>query len=167
MQRTETGTRRDSQRMRLRTGCCLLLLFVLTSTPVAPVFTGFLGALDPNHHVLIRQTAHGLQVVLRHDCFHLPSHHHGLIARALTAFARPATARNPDHVIQFGSTENVQRTPAMAITPALQAQVVDGVPVSVAWFAAPRTASFPAAFPRPPPRAGEFALTLRSTVLIL
>ena len=167
MKRTETSTPRDSQTMRLRAGCCLLLLFVLTSTPLAPVFTGFLGALDPNHHVLIQQTPHGLQVVLRHDCFNLPAHHHGLIARALTAFAPPPTARNPDHVIQFGVTESVQRTPVMAATTANQAQVVNGFPVSVAWLAAPRLASLPTAFPRPPPFESELALTLCSTVLIL
>lgn len=153
--------------MRLRAGCCLLLLFVLTSTPVAPVFTGFLGAVDPNHHVLIRQSPHGLQVVLRHDCFNLPAHHHGLIARALTAFALPPTARTPDHVIQFGFTESLKQTPVMAITPAPQAQMADEFPASVAWLATPRLASLPGAFPRPPPCAGEFALTLRSTVLIL
>jgi len=120
-----------------------------------------LGTFDPNHHERILSGKSGLQLVLHHGP-NGNSHHHGAIAQALTLLAQPPTPSNPDHVIQFGSTEASQMSrPSGAQT----------APLSVAWFQRPSFSLAPEnslsfSLHLPGDKCRRFS-SLRSTVLLI
>jgi hypothetical protein len=84
---------------RLTVGWCALLLYAGTCSPLGLGLATLAGSLDPNHQLLIGGRECG-RLVLHHGSRWV-SHHHGLAARALTLFAQPANAANPDHILQF------------------------------------------------------------------
>jgi len=148
-------------------GSVLLLFYLVTTTPLAPVLTALLAATERNHYVALQTTARGIQVVLRHDCVNLPSQRHGLVARGLTVFAQRTTATQSDHVIQFGITDTSKQTPAFAIEAAPGSPAQDAVPADEDLFHAARLTALLVSLPRPPPGPSGFPLTIRSTVLVL
>ena len=92
---------------RLTAGWCVLLLFASACSPLGLGLAALAGSLDPNHQLLFGAGEPGMRLVLHHGS-RCESHHHGLAARALTIFTQPASAANPDHILQFGSAETLK-----------------------------------------------------------
>jgi len=146
---------------------CLLLLYLVTATSLAPVAVTLLAGTDRSHHVAIQQTSKGLQVVLRHGCVDPAAHRHGLLAQALTAFAQRAASPQSDHVIQFASTDVLQQTSALVIESACDSPATNEEGAAILLFQPSDSTFGCVAFPRPPPVASELLLTVRSTVLLI
>lgn len=85
-----------------------LLSYAGAFTPIGLGMATLAGSLDRNHQIQLCAGEHGTQLVLHHgrSC---GSHHHGTLARALITFAQPSNTANPDHVIQFGTTDGLSR----------------------------------------------------------
>lgn len=157
--------RQNNNLLRLLAGWCGLLLYVGAFSPIGMGVTALLGAIDPDHQALFQPGAGGTRLVLHHEgkC---SEHHHHAIARALTVFSQPASATDPDHVLQFSSASSFTRNFQIIVSAANQSE-----PIAVA-FAEP--VSFVANRPihalppsRPPPGDVEKLLCLRSTVLLI
>jgi len=152
---------------RARVGGCLLLVYLAAATPLAPALTALLASMDRSHHVAIQQTMRGVEVVLRHHCFDSRPHQHGLAARVLILLAQRTTPAQPDHVIQFGTTDTVRETSKLIVEPEPCCLVPDAFPALGAGLRVPSVSYFSSVFPRPPPAASRLLLALRSTVLLL
>jgi hypothetical protein len=115
--------------LRLIAGWGALFLFVGVASPLGLGLAALAGALDRSHHLSVQGGRAGLQLVLQHGGCRA-AHHHGVLARALTVFARPASATNPDHVIQFRGSDHfsrqVQCRAAAPETPATPDLALDG-----------------------------------------
>jgi hypothetical protein len=90
--------RRDT--LRLTAVWCALVIYVGVCSPLGFGAAALAGLLDRSHHISVDGGTEGLKLVLKHGRNCAP-HRHGIVARALTFFARPASATNPDHVIPF------------------------------------------------------------------
>jgi hypothetical protein len=90
-------------------GWCALLLFAGVQSPVGPETAFLLGLLDRDHQAVISGHAQGFQLVLRHSSKCIEQRH-WLIARTLTLSAKPASAKIPDHVLQFASSDLLKAT---------------------------------------------------------
>jgi len=117
--------------------------------------------------VAIRQTARGLQVVLRHECANSPAHRHGIVARTLTLFAQRTTAPESDHIIQFSATDSAPQAPALPVEQTAQSPAPDVFLQCEVRFLASRLTAILSGFPRPPPAASGLLLTVRSTVILV
>lgn len=146
---------------------CLLLLYLVSATSLAPVVVALLAGMDRSHHVAVQQTSKGLQVLLQHGCVDSVAHRHGLLAQALTAFAQRAASPQSDHVIQFASTDVAQQTSALAIESACDSPATNEDGAANLLFHASDLTFGCVAFPRPPPIESELLLTVRSTVLLI
>jgi len=151
--------------LRSLAGWLLLVIFFLIYSPVGICAAAILGSLDSTHDARLQSGEHGLQLVLHHghSCI---GHHHGIVARTLTVFAQPATAGNPDHVIQFGSSSSFSNPP-----PVLQPTLVQGWLPTPAFneisIALPRPSLATLEAPRPPPHDYGQLTCLRSTVFLI
>lgn len=148
-------------------GSWLALLYLLTGTPLLPSVTTLLAMADRSHHVAVRQTTGGIQVVLHHDCVNSPLHHHGLAARALTLIAQRPAEGQADHVIQFSASAVSQQTSAPAIASPPDAPAAELISPCDLWSCPAPLTLVPAAHTRPPPDPGGLLLSLRSTVLLI
>jgi hypothetical protein len=146
---------------------CLLWLFLVTTTPLAPVLTTGAGLADRSHHVALQQTARGIQVVLRHECPNSPTHRHGIVARALTLMAERPVGSQPDHIIQFTASAPLEQPPAFILAPAPDEIGPHLLIPCSAWRSLTWLPLPPAAYPRPPPLANSLPLQTRSTVLLV
>jgi hypothetical protein len=146
---------------------CLLLLYLATATPIAPLAVALLARLERGHQVALQHTAQGLRVVLRHGCLDSPAHRHGLVAQALTALAQRTASPQSDHIIQFASADVVQQTPAVSMESASDSPATNEEGAADLLFHASDLTFGCVAFPRPPPVASELLLTIRSTVLLI
>lgn len=145
----------------------LALLYLVTATPLLPALTALLALSERSHLVTLQPTAHGIEVVLRHDGRHSPSHRHGLITRSLAVFAQRTIAPQTDHVIQFGATDTAQQTPVLAIEPTSSLRDLHANLVGDSAFPTASVTLELAAFPRPPPVPSGRLLTVRSNVLVI
>jgi len=125
----------------------------------------FAGSLDSSHEARLQSGEQGLQLVLHHN-HGCGGHHHGVMAKALTFFAKPATAGNPDHVIQFSSTNNFcSQTQLLSPTlTQMELPAPDTIEFSIAFSNPNLTVS---TSPRPPPHECELLACLRSTVFLI
>ncbi len=144
-----------------------LLLAYLLATPLAPALTALLASMDRSHHIAIQQTAHGIQVVLRHDCLNSPAHRHGLAARVLTFFAQRTTPAQPDHVLQFTLLDAVQESSKAAVEADSCASVIEAFPLLEVSTRSFLLKLISIVFSRPSPAVSGSLLGLRSTVLLL
>jgi hypothetical protein len=144
VQSVQTRLAHRPKTLRAMGAAGVMLLYLATATPLAPAVTVLLAEADCSHHVAVERSASGLQVVLRHDCPSPPTHRHTLIARALTAFARPASPSQPDHVIRFGTLDAARKTAPLALEPPPESPVLDGLPVCDAQPLASRVTVLPA-----------------------
>jgi hypothetical protein len=121
--------------------------------------------LDSTHDARLQSGEHGLQLVLHHGhgCI---GHHHGIVARTSTVFAQPATAGNPDHVIQFGSSTSFS-SPSHAIQPTLVQGSLPAPALNEISTALPRPPLAMLEAPRPPPHEYGQLICLRSTVFLI
>jgi hypothetical protein len=90
------------------------LLYAGAFTPLGLGVAAGAGFLDRTHLVCVQGGEHGSQIVLKHGnkC---AMHRHGVVARALTLFAQPVSAANPDHVIQFNSPDTFSRQAEVSV----------------------------------------------------
>lgn len=151
--------------LRRLAGWGALLLYVAAFSPLGVGLTTALGLLDRDHQVNLQSTESGLRVVLHHPqkCV---AHHHGVLARALTLFAQPVNPTQPDHVLQFGSADNVSGARQIKATTNSR---TDSSPVGPPALIGcrlfqPPTAIIPSC--APPDKPGSL-LFLRSTVLLI
>ena len=145
-------------------GWLVLALFFLDYSPAGVFAAALAGSFDSTHEARVQPGEHGLQLVLHHG-YGCVGHHHGVVARTFTIFAQPATATNPDHVIQFGSTDNFS-SPTQMLQPTAQA----GLPVPALdeiSIAIPTVALAVSEAPRPPPCECGQLTCLRSTVFLI
>jgi hypothetical protein len=150
---------------RLTVGWCALLLYSGACTPLGLELAALAGSLDPNHQLMIGGREPGVRLVLHHAS-RCVSHHHGLAARALTLFAQPANAANPDHILQFCSADTLK---GQSQTFAPQPDLRYGLLVFHGGGFLPHT---PKVFALgislgSPPEVDAVRLSLRSTVLLI
>lgn len=96
---------RPSFRLRWMGAFVGMGLYLLASTPLTPLLTAALAWMDGGHTIALVGEGESVRVVLGHVrgiARWMPDHHHCWIARALVAFAEPATPRQPDHILHFG-----------------------------------------------------------------
>jgi hypothetical protein len=167
MYRDPHAPERRGRVLRALGGTGLLLLYLATATPMAAALTALLAAADADHCVAIRQTARGLQVVLRHACPNSPAHRHGMVARVLTLFAQRTTPAQMDHIILFGATDTVRESPPASVEPGSCAALLDAFTSGETRTYVARLHRCPATFPRPPPVQDGVLLHLRSIVLLV
>jgi hypothetical protein len=151
--------------LRLLAGWSALALYLAAYAPADLGLAALVGSFDRNHQVQVRCGERGLALVLHHgrDC---AGHRHGAIARALTCFAQPASATDPDHVIQFGAADTLSPKAQLAL-PSLQgSEQSTAVLAPVAPVPSADTAQ-PFARAHPPPHECGLAHCLRSTVLLI
>ena len=156
---------KKSPLFRLLAGWCGLWLYVAALSPIGFAVTACVGALDPDHHIQLQPGENGLRVVLHHegDC---SRHHHGLVAQVLTAFAKPARATDPDHVLQFSSASGLTRCAHISVPTANQAETIAiALARPVSTFAAKPIVLAPP--PSPPSDVGGKLIFIRSTVLLI
>lgn len=142
------------------------MLYLVAATSLAPALTTLLAAADRGHQVVIGQTADGVQVVLRHDCFHSPTERHGFIARVLTLVARPP-AVGLDHVIQFTTSAQSEQASAAVITPVTHATASEFFLPADLHTHLTRLTAASAVETGHPPGAGSSLLNVRSIVLLI
>jgi len=146
-------------------GWSALAVYLVVYAPIGIGLAAFLGSFDRSHQAQVRSGERGLALVLHHGrkCV---EHRHGAVARALTSFAQPASATNPDHVIQFSTTDTLSTKAQLALPPLpgseqSAAPLTEVVLTPSAHFAQELTR------PRPPPGECEPIRCLRSTVLLI
>ena len=151
--------------LRLFAGWCGLLWYVGAFSPIGMGVVALLGTIDPDHHAMIQPGPDGLRLVLHHEG-NCSGHHHGPVARTLTMLAQPASATDPDHVVQFSSANGFTRDSQLLVPAANQSDpsVVHFVE-PFAFVASPSLQFIPP--PRPPPGDDGTVSRLRSTVLLL
>jgi len=143
----------------------LLSVYVSLSSPFGAQIAALLGSLDRDHRLILQAGDESVRVVLHHDhCS--AAHHHGLAARTLTLFATPASATDPDHVLQFSTTTSLARgsQPSPTAPDSLEQYAFPGIDL----MACSRRADFLASVPtHAPPDYGGLLACLRSTVLLI
>jgi hypothetical protein len=158
---------RDQQTLRLLGAAGLLLLYLLSATPAAPALTALVARIDRAHQVFLQPTANGTEIVLHHRHAASVAHHHGFVARALTALALPASPSQRDHILQFADGGSTLRARASSLDPTPERNS------ATAFALAPSTSrpSHPNHFlpsgPCPPPGLDRSASGVRFTVLLI
>jgi hypothetical protein len=142
-----------------------LVLYLAIYAPAGMGLAALVGSFDSNHQVQMRSVERGLALVLHHgrNC---AEHRHGVVARALTCLAQPASATDPDHVIQFAATDTLARTGQIALPPLWGFEGPSLVLTEVVQVScADNALGF--ARPRPPPGECGLACCLRTTILLI
>jgi hypothetical protein len=141
------------------------VLYVSAASPLGVGLAALVGSFDPDHHALVQTELGSTRLVLHHErkC---AGHHHGLVARALTAFAEPVRADQPDHVLQFRVADSFShQRQLIAPSPAQLDQPALAVTATPVWSA--RANFLSAGSTHPPPAARGQLLCLRATVLMI
>lgn len=153
------------QVLLLVAGWLVLALYFLDYSPVGVFAVALAGSFDSTHEASVESGEHGLQLVLHHTHGCL-GHHHGMVARTLTLLAQPATAGNPDHIIQFGSADNftspTQILPSSLALAGLPLPSLTEISVDV-----PNSALSVSEAPRSPPCGCGRLACLGSTVFLI
>jgi hypothetical protein len=143
----------------------VLALYLVAYLPAGLGIAAFVGSFDRNHQVQVRLGERSLALVLHHGR-HCVGHRHGVIARALTRFAQPASATDPDHVIQFSAADSLSRKSQIALMPFPNA-AQSAAALSEIVFAAPSHTTLRLGQPHPPPDESGLLRCLRSIVLLI
>lgn len=159
------GRNKRSNVIQLTAGWCALLLYLGACSPLGLGMAALLGALDSNHKLNLTSGERGSRLVLHHErC--CAKHHHGVVARTLTAFAQPQNSSDPDHILQFSSSDNLNfQSETSTLQPdnrdLSSACFIDGL-----YAHAPQSLELGvSAYPRPDDNAAQ--VRLRSTVLLI
>ena len=150
---------------RLAAVWCALLLYGGVFTPLGLGVAALAGSFDGSHHLSLHGGGPGLQLILQHgrNC---TGHRHGVVARALALFARPASATNPDHVIQFSAADSFSRQ-AQLKAPAPAACPQPDFALMEAFLPSPREGFLSSIPSHPPPDNDGQLVCLRSTLLLI
>lgn len=108
------GSTKSNTLVRLVVGWWILLFYIGAFSPIGMLTGAILGTLDPDHHALIQPGVDGIRLVLHHEGSCATHKHHGM-ARALTIFAQPASAIDPDHVVQFAGGNSILTSEAKIV----------------------------------------------------
>lgn len=91
----------------------VLMLFVVSQTPILPATAALAVWLDGSHKVEFTAGSDGLTLLLRHqrklgqnDNALPQGHQHGLLTRAVLSFAQSQGGTHPDHKLSFKSATN-------------------------------------------------------------
>jgi len=146
-------------------GLLVFTLYCLNYSPAGISLALLAGSFDSCHAARLQSGEQGLQLVLHHEhgCV---GHHHGGVAKALTFFAQPATAGDPDHVIQFNSSDNL-RSQSQMLPPALSQVELPAPAATEILIAVSNPNLTVSTSPRPPPRECGRLACLRSTVFLI
>lgn len=140
-----------------------LTLYLGFFTPIGFCTAALVGSFDSAHQVCLRYGAPGIQLVLHHhgSCV---GHRHGVVAGALTIFTQPVTPANPDHVIQFGSDNNLALQATTSMPPRVHSEQATLAVIAIFSTGLPPAVT---SSERPCPPSDEHGklLCLRSTVL--
>ena len=144
-------------------GWCALLLYAWVSSPFGLAVGALIGSFDCTHQVKLYAGSQGTQLVLHHDGKWI-THRHNPLARALVAFAQPASATNPDHVIQFSTPDSLSQLAQLSV-PAPEIFAQPDLALLETFLPSPRE-TFCCSLPTdPPPDHCEQLLCLSSTLL--
>lgn len=156
--------------MRARlAGWLLVLAYACTLPSLLPAAFAALARVEGSHGIELRVGGEETELVLTHPGFagkaHDAIHHHGLLAKMLTAFAEPPRSDNPDHHLKFtGGTVRCLEKRAVVPDVEMTAEAVEPKYFVIAEIAQPRpalTRRWPeSAPPRPPAELVELASTL-------
>jgi hypothetical protein len=141
-----------------------LLGYAGAASPLGAAFTALVAECDPGHHVAFAMNAEGARVALQHQgCS--AAHHHGFVARALTAFTPPLQPDEPDHVLQFHSSAPATKPASLPrlVTPDSGQPMV--ISLAIDSWAMPQVPSATTATVSPPGTPPVFCR--RSTALLL
>ncbi len=154
-----------NSRLRLLAGWWTLLLYLGAFSPLGMGGAVVLGWLDADHEVVLQAGADQVRVVLHHRG-NTTTHQHGAVARALTSFAQPVSATDPDHVLQFRTPPGLSNeTERISTGKPVGAEICGRFPES-AKSSAPLTHPLTLAA-HPLPKVAAQILLLRSTVLLV
>lgn len=145
--------------------CGLLGLYLALFSPLGVAGVAGLGVLDADHQAFIRTGAGGLRLVLHHQAS-CARHQHHAVARALTIFAQPASATDPDHVVQFAGASGL----GPESQPMLCGEDSDEMPLVFLAETIVNLPSHPVFLlppPAPPPDAVGHLPGIRATVLLI
>ncbi|MBL9146055.1 MAG: hypothetical protein JNM99_20405 [Verrucomicrobiaceae bacterium] len=96
----------------------VLMLFVVSQTPVLPAAAALAVWIDGSHKVEFTAGSDGLTLMLRHqrklgqnDTALPQGHQHGLLTRAVLTFAQSQGGTHPDHKLSFkNATDRYERS---------------------------------------------------------
>ena len=160
-----TNLRQPRSATRLVAGWGALLLYVGAVSRLGLALAALVGSFDPDHQALVQNEMGSTRLILHHEqkC---AAHHHGLVARALTVFAEPARAGQPDHVLQFRAATMISH-PTQLSAPA-PTTYQPPVAALIQMIARSPNDDSPALVPtHPPPHPSGQPLCRRSTVLLI
>jgi len=159
------AVRKTSHPWRVMVGLLVFTLYCLSYSPVGISLVILVGSFDSCHEARLQSGEQGLQLVLHHGhrCI---GHHHGLVARTLTLFAQPATPGNPDHVIQFRSTNNYCSQTQLP-SPTLPQMELPAPAATKISIAVSNPNLIVSTSPRPPPYECGLLACLHSTVFLI
>ena len=143
----------------------MLSVYLSLSSPFGAEIAAVLGSLDRDHRLILQAGDEGIRVVLHHDhCS--AAHHHGPVARTLALFANPASATDPDHVLQFSTATSLARgTQSSPTAPETVKQYA--LPNLEAIACSQRDDFFASVPMHAPPVGGGLLACLHSTVLLI
>jgi hypothetical protein len=145
----------------------LLLLYLLSATPATPALTALVARIDRAHQVFLQPTANGTEIVLHHRHPPTVAHHHGFVARALTALALPASPSQRDHILQFADGGSTLRARASSFDPAPERTCATSFTPAPAASGSFHSNHFLPSGPRPPPGLCRGTSGIRFTVLLI
>jgi hypothetical protein len=151
--------------LRLVAGWSVLVLYMIVYAPAGLGLAALVESFDCNHQAQVGSGERGLALVLHHgrNC---AGHRHGTIAQALTCFAQPASATDPDHVIQFCAADTLSPKAQLA-SPSLQASERPALVLTEVFLVPSADTVQDFARPHPPPGECGPARCLGSTVLLI
>ncbi|TAL01941.1 MAG: hypothetical protein EPO07_07910 [Verrucomicrobia bacterium] len=151
--------------LRLTAGWSALWLYVAACSPVGLGLAALAGSLDSRHQIFLGAGECGGRLVLHHGngC---AQHQHGLIARALTLFAQPASPSEPDHILQFSSSDNFKSQAETSAPQPNPGELPFGGGLGAFLAHAPEAFVLGVAV-HPPPDVSGAQLGLRTTVLLI
>ena len=142
-----------------------LLLYAGACLPLGLGILALAGSCDPAHRAVLRGANGGFQLVLQHGRLST-AHRHGVIAQAITAFSRPESSSNPDHVIPFAASSNPSQVWQTAVGRPASLKQVPAAPASPFFFSEAQNLSSPVQL-QPLPALRDTLVCLRSTVLLI
>jgi hypothetical protein len=161
----KVNQRKNNIRLRLLAGWCGLLFYLGAFSPLGVGAVALLGSIDPDHQAVLQPTGDGMRLVLHHqgNCV---SHHHRVVAQALTLFAQSASATDPDHVVQFADGNGFWHSAQLIVSgeALCELPLFDWIESTSSW-AQQSICSLPP--PAPPPENGGNLFNVRSSVLLI
>ena len=147
-----------------------LLTFLLSATPVLPVFTALAAWLDGEHLVSVSIDRDKARVVLSHDATDprkAITHAHCVVSRAITSIAEQPEPFHPDHILSFNGSDVLRNCSSNTRLLAPSADVLSAAVWRSSFDACRVEPSFPAAPVMGPPSPSLSVAITRATVFLI